>query len=159
MLVNESFARDVGLSLYVKESNVWSHPRPRLGMFWRILQHCIIGHFSYFGSYLWKNWSNVYKKILFKTCLWTSKFTSNFGSQPDPNFRSCGLRILIRLAEVCFCFLHVPWFIDSRSVAVSYCLCRYSVVALDFQVCFWSVVKTSKLNVLWRYDSAVQMNK
>ena len=69
---------------------------PHLGIFWRIIQHCEMGIFTQFGSYLW-----IFVKILSEMYIFTRKFPLNFGSYRNLESRS-GLRIQcgFTLAEV-----------------------------------------------------------
>ena len=92
--------------------NFGSHPPPDLdpGIFWGILQHCKIGHFST----IWLvsperliefSWTLYHKCILGQSPL-------NFGRNPDPGSGS-GVRIRIRtifsLADVCGLWLLLLW--------------------------------------------------
>ena len=105
--------------MYLCTSKNWlnfgSHPPPDPdpGIFWRILQHCEIGHFSTtsLGLYLRRKCSDFHKNCsLSQMYPWTRKFSLNFGNNPDPDTDS-GSRP------------HSPWWM----YAVSDCSCSYLV--------------------------------
>ena len=57
--------------------------------FWRILQHCEIGHFPQFGSYLWTTWLYL-----------DENFTTNVALKkeaPVKFWKSCGSEVRIRI--------------------------------------------------------------
>ena len=94
------------LSTRKKRLNFGSHPLPHPdpGSFWKILQHCEMGIFPQFGSYLWKNWSDLHENLVSNVIL-NKDVPLNFGSHPVQGlYPKTILRIQrtrFALAEVC----------------------------------------------------------
>jgi len=87
-------------------------PYPDPGIFWKIVQHCEIGHFSTFGL-MSSDSDRIMMKILSQMYPWTKKSLLNFGSNPEPESVSgyrLRIQIIFSLVDVCGLWL---LFIDS----------------------------------------------